>query len=156
MRHGRALGTHEAGVHTDAERPLSALGEKEVLEAAAYLKRTGFSPVLIIHSPYLRAARTAALAATVFPGARLRPAAELSDGPSISALDLIVGAAAQPGTTVLAVGHQPMLGAIAGAISGCPPLDLSPAGFARIKPGQGSGQAALAEFYDPYETKETR
>ena len=156
MRHGRALSTREAGIHTDAERPLSALGEKEVLEAATYLKRTGFSPALIIHSPYLRAVRTAELAATVFTGATLRPAAELSDGPSIAALDIITDAANTPGVAVLAVGHQPMLGAIAGVLSNCPPLDLSPAGFARIKQGQGAESSGLTEFYDPHETKEAR
>ena len=156
LRHGRALSTREAGVHTDAERPLSSLGEKEVLETAAHLKRTGFSPALIIHSPYLRAARTAELAATVFSGASLRAAAELSDGPSTAALDILIDAASQPGAAVLAVGHQPMLGAIAGVLSGCPPLDLAPAGFARIKPGQKAGQGALAEFYDPQEPKEAR
>ena len=156
LRHGRALSTREAGVHTDAERPLSPLGEKEVLEAAGYLRRTGFSPALIIHSPYLRAARTAELAATVFPRAKLRASVELSDGPSTAALDILVYAASQPGVAVLAVGHQPMLGAIAGVLSGCPPLDLSPAGFARIKPGTGPDQGALAEFYDPQESKEAR
>ena len=154
LRHGHALSTREAGVHTDAERPLSDLGEKEILEAAAYLKRTGFSPALIIHSPYLRAARTAELAATVFPGAALRAAAELSDGPSTAALDILLEAASRPGAAVLAVGHQPMLGAIAGYLSGCPPLDLSPAGFARIKPGPKADQGSLAELYDPRDPKE--
>ncbi len=154
LRHGRALSTREAGVRTDAERPLSPLGEKEVLEAAGHLRRTGFSPAVIIHSPYLRAARTAELAATVFPGARLRAAAELSDGPSTAALDILIDAASQPGAAVLAVGHQPMLGAIAGVLSGCPPLDLSPAGFARIKPGAGADRGALAEYYDPHEARE--
>ena len=156
LRHGRALSTREADVHTDAERPLSPLGEKEVLEAAAHLRRTGFTPAVIIHSPYLRAARTAELAATVFPGARLLPAAELSDGPSTAALDILTDAAGKPGETVLAVGHQPMLGAIAGFLSGCPPLDLSPAGFARIKPGPHSGQGSLAEYYEPHGTREAR
>lgn len=156
LRHGRALSTREAGVHTDAERPLSPLGEKEVLETAAYLRRTGFTPSVILHSPYLRAVRTAELAATIFPGAELRPAAELSDGPATAALDILIAAAGKPGETVLAVGHQPMLGAIAGFLSSCPPLDLSPAGFARIKPGAKADQGSLAEYYDPSESKEAR
>ena len=156
LRHGHALSSREAGVHTDAERPLSPLGEKEALEAAAHLKQTGFSPAIIIHSPYLRAARTAEIAAEVFPGAQLRPAPELSDGPSTAALDLLLEAAGRPGAAVLAVGHQPMLGAIAGFLSGCPPLDLSPAGFARIKPGTKADQGSLAELYEPQAPKEAR
>ena len=57
MRHGHALGTREAGVCCDSERPLSPRGEEEVLESARHLKAAGFSPGLIISSPFLRAAR---------------------------------------------------------------------------------------------------
>jgi len=151
LRHGKALSIREAGAASDSERPLSPLGEKEALRAAEHLRDSGFSPSRIISSPYLRAERTAEIAAGVFPAARRETARELSDGPAGAVLDLAETAAGAG--TVLIVGHMPLLGAAAGALLGAPPLDLSPAGFARVLPAPGPGEGSLVEFYSPEETK---
>lgn len=145
LRHGHALGVREAGVASDSERPLSARGEAAALDAARRLLAEGFSPDLIISSPYARAARTADLAASVFTAARRETAAALSDGPAQAVLDLADKA---PAGSVLLVGHQPLLGAVAGFLAGASPLDLAPAGFVRLRRGE-RGRAALLEFYDP-------
>lgn len=147
LRHGRALSTREAGVASDSQRPLSPLGEKDALAAAERLRAAGFVPSLIISSPYLRADRTAEIAAGVFPGAARRTACELSDGPAGAVLDLAEKAACS--APVLIVGHMPLLGAAAGVLAGVPPLDLAPAGFARVLPPEGKGKGSLLEFYDP-------
>lgn len=145
MRHGTALSVREAGVASDSQRPLSPLGEKQALLSARHLRDSGFSPALIISSPYTRAARTAEIAAGVFPAARLRTAAEISDGPADAVLDLATDAAKSG--SVLIVGHIPMLGAAAGALLAAPPPDLSPAGFVHLRPGEAA--ASLVEFYSP-------
>jgi phosphohistidine phosphatase len=149
LRHGHALSVREAGVTSDAERPLSPLGEREVRDAAERLRAAGFAPDLIISSPFKRADRTAQLAAAVFPKARRLTAAALSDGPVQAVLDLLEEADG----TMLLVGHQPLLGAAAGFCLGAGPLDLSPAGFARLRRGGPSAKAELVEFYEPAEAR---
>ncbi|MHB0997575.1 MAG: SixA phosphatase family protein [Elusimicrobiales bacterium] len=151
LRHGRALSAREAGVPSDSQRPLSPSGEKDALAAAERLRGSGFSPTLIISSPYLRADRTAEIAAGVFPQARRRTAPELSDGPVSAVFDLAREAAASG--PALIVGHMPLLGAVAGVLSGVEPLDLSPAGFARVRPAGAEGPGRLVEFYSPEENR---
>ncbi|MBI4351552.1 MAG: histidine phosphatase family protein [Elusimicrobia bacterium] len=148
MRHGHALSAHEAGVSTDPERPLSPLGEKEVLETVLHLKASGFVPDLIVSSPFLRADRTAAIAAGVFPGAPLRKDSALSDGRLQSVLDLLQLSSAG-GPRLLLVGHQPLLGAIAAVLLGTEAFDVPPAGFVRLLPAAEAGHCSLVEYYTP-------
>ncbi|HAT71461.1 MAG TPA: hypothetical protein DCS63_01420 [Elusimicrobia bacterium] len=143
LRHGHALSAREAGVASDAERPLSPLGETEVRAAAERLLTAGFAPDVIISSPFLRARRTADIAASVFPAARRQTSAALSDGPAQAVMDLVEGL---PGGSTLLVGHQPLLGAVAGFRLGAGPLDFPPGGFARIRCGE---PPSLTEFYAP-------
>lgn len=151
LRHGRALGAREAGVPSDSQRPLAPSGEKDALAAAQRLRSAGFSPAVIISSPFVRADRTAEIAAGVFPRAARRTAAELSDGPPGAVFDLAREASASG--PALLVGHMPLLGAVAGALAGVPPLDLSPAGFARVSPAADGGPGKLLEVYDPEENR---
>ncbi len=144
MRHGHALTVREAGVAQDPERPLSPLGEKEVLSAARHLAASGFSPELIVSSPFLRALRTAELAAAFFPAAARKTAAALSEGPVSEILDLIDSL--DRAERVLVVGHQPLLGAVADHLAGDGPFDLAPAGFVRLSRA-GTSQAVLVELY---------
>ena len=148
MRHGHALSAHEAGVPSDSERPLSPLGEKEALETCLHLKTSGFVPDFIISSPFLRADRTAAIAAGVFPRAARRTDPALSDGQLQDLLDLLARLSPEE-SRVLLVGHQPLIGTIAGFLLGRDGFDLSPAGFVRLKPAKGPGSGALVEFYTP-------
>jgi phosphohistidine phosphatase len=146
LRHGHALSAREAGVSSDAERPLSPLGELEVRRSAERLRAGGFIPDVIISSPFLRADRTAMIAAGIFPAALRRTSVALSDGPAQAVLDLIKEA---PGGSVMLVGHQPLLGAAAGFCLGAGPLDFSPGAFARVRLPGGEGKAALLELYAP-------
>ena len=91
-----------------------------------------------------RAVRTAQLAATVFPGVPLRADAALSDGPAQAIVDLVETAGVR---RLLLVGHQPLLGAVAGFCCGGVPLDLSTSGYARL----AGGGFNLAELYEPAE-----
>jgi phosphohistidine phosphatase SixA len=148
MRHGHAISAREAGVASDPERPLSTLGEQEALETARHLKASGFIPDLIISSPFLRAGRTAAIAAGVFSGAPVQTDPALSDGRLQNILDLVL----QPSTEasrLLLVGHQPLIGAIAAVLLGTEAFDVSPAGFVRLKLGLEAGRSSLVEFYSP-------
>jgi len=149
MRHGHALSAREAGVASDPERPLSPLGEKEACDTSRHLSGAGFVPGLIISSPFLRADRTAEIAAGVFPEASRRTDHVLSDGPTQALLDLILQLP-PAAHRVLLVGHQPLIGAIAGFLLGKESFDLSPAGFVRLKT-DGEGPGDLVEFYTPPE-----
>lgn len=155
MRHGHALSRTEAGVNSDSERPLSAAGEKEALETALHLSGSGFAPDLIISSPFRRADRTAEICAGVFPSAARETASALSDGPPQALVDL-VQRFYEGKARVLIVGHQPLLGGIAGYFLGQEGFDLSPAGFVHLKPGKNPGTAVLAEFYAPPPPKDLR
>jgi phosphohistidine phosphatase len=148
MRHGHSLSTKEAGVQSDSQRPLSPLGEREALEAARHLSTSGFAPSLIISSPYIRADRTAEIAAGVFTSASRKTAKALSDGPAQAVMDLLLELA-KDGGRVLVVGHQPLMGAMAGYFLGQEGFDLSPAGFVRVNAAEKPGAAALVEFYSP-------
>ena len=153
LRHGHALSTGEAGIRSDARRPLSERGLAEALQAAQRLKETGFVPELIVASPYLRAAMTADIAAGIFPAARRVESEALSDGNAAAVVELLSGAALREGAGVLVVGHQPLLGYLAGFFLGKEALPLSPAGFARVKTGTAGfaadHAAALTELYTP-------
>lgn len=148
MRHGHSLSAKEAGVPSDSERPLSPLGEQEALDTATHLSVSGFSPRLIISSPFTRAARTAEISAGVFPSAARETSRALSDGPAQAVMDLILDLA-KDGGRVLVVGHQPLMGAIAGYFLGREGFDLSPAGFVRVGSAEKPGAASLIEFYSP-------
>lgn len=155
MRHGHALSAREAGVASDPERPLSPLGEKEALETVRHLSASEFVPDVIISSPFQRADRTARIAAAVFTGAERRTSDALSGG-SLQELQELILSAASGNSRVLLVGHQPLIGAIAGFLTGADSFDVSPAGFIRIRPAQKPGPGSLVEFYTPPPPEEKR
>ncbi|MDD2806126.1 MAG: histidine phosphatase family protein [Elusimicrobiales bacterium] len=155
MRHGHALSRQEAGAASDSERPLSPRGEREALESARRLQAAGFAPDRIVSSPFLRACRTAEIAAGVFPSASRETDRAISDGPAQALLDLAQGFYAGK-DRVLLIGHQPLLGAVAAYLLGDDPFDLSPAGFVRLKCEGEPGCATLLEFYAPPPSKDGR
>ncbi len=149
LRHGRALGTLEAGVKSDSERPLSPLGEKEARETAEHLKTAGFRAELIISSPYRRADSTAQILRVFFPEASSRKSSVIADGPADDMLEAVRSAAASAKSGVIIVGHQPLLGSIAAFLTGSAPFSLAPAGFIRISGSVNPGKSSLVEFYSP-------
>lgn len=128
LRHGHSPAASECAARSDAERPLSAKGRADALEAARELLKRGGRPAVILHSPLLRAEQTAAAAAEVLQPARGRrvfaPLANALPAPELYAA---LAAPLSEGE-VLAVGHQPQLGDLTCHL--CREMvDLKPAGL---------------------------
>lgn len=117
MRHGHSPAPAEAGVKTDALRPLSEKGRADARRVAEAIFKRGGRPSLILHSPLLRAVQTAAAAA----GALKTPAEvfPLLDNtrPPQDVLDAIERRGAHV-DEILAVGHQPQIGELATLLTG--------------------------------------
>jgi len=157
MRHGLALSVQESGADGDAGRKLSPDGKAQIAAASKRLKELGFSPGVIISSPFLRAVETAAIAASLFPGARRVEETALVSQASLPGLLKAVAARAAGEPSVLVVGHQPVLGALGGLLLKTDGLPLGTGSFIYLKlpdelklpAGPGSGKAELTEFFSP-------
>lgn len=127
MRHAHAPSTAEAGVAHDALRPLSDRGREDARLMAAELARRGGAPSLILHSPLLRAAHTAAeVAAVLKPASGSEPFAALDNTRPAEEVEREIAARASSVDEVLAVGHQPQLGEVA-ALLGKALFEMRPA-----------------------------
>lgn len=148
MRHGHALSPVEAGVKTDADRPLSATGREEVRKQAGRLLAKGLVPDLILASPLLRAQQTAAELKRVFKDRpRLETYEPLSN--QITGADLLRGLVQdgpRPGLVML-VGHMPQLGELAGTVLGAP-IGFDTAGTALLELDAG-GRGRLDFIISP-------
>ncbi len=122
---------------SDLERPLTDEGRKRMRRIAATLARLEPELELILTSPALRAAETAAILAAHLPGdARVVEAPALApDGRTAAALTLLRAQSAHP--VVALVGHEPNLSLLAGAML---------AGSERSLVVMKKGSAALFEF----------
>lgn len=135
MRHGQSPSACEAGVASDALRPLSRQGREEVRLMALEIVRRDGRPRLVLHSPLTRAVQTAAAAAEalncaegtfVFPALdNTRPAGEVLGELGVRAADV---------SEVLAVGHQPQVGEIASMLTGAV-YDIRPGGVVAVELG---------------------
>ncbi|HVE12784.1 MAG TPA: histidine phosphatase family protein [Elusimicrobiota bacterium] len=143
MRHGHSPSALEAGVESDAERPLSKRGREDARRAARHLLARGARPALILVSPLLRARATAAEAA-----AELRPAPpERVFTPldnRVSGAELLPLLLAEADAEeVLVVGHQPQLGDAVQSL-----LDrefhFQPAGVAALECSRGTARLLWA------------
>ena len=114
LRHGDAADRLTGGYARDEDRPLTDAGRAEARVAARALARLGAVPELLLTSPLVRAAQTAAVVAETL---------ELRRGPEVNAALAPGGRhaalteallAAHRATTVLLVGHMPDLGELAG------------------------------------------
>ena len=118
MRHGHSPTTTEAGVSKDALRPLSGQGREDARRMAAELAKRGGSPQLILHSPLLRAAQTAAETAVILrPVSGVEVFAALDNTKPADEVERALAARAASIDEVLAVGHQPQIGEIAALIA---------------------------------------
>lgn len=133
MRHGHSPTPAEAGVKTDALRPLSEQGRADARRMAEALLQRGGRPALILHSPLLRAVQTAAAAS----------AALETPGEAFAALDNtrpaqdVLAALEKRGAgveEVLAVGHQPQIGELATLLTG-ETFEFRPAGLVAVELG---------------------
>lgn len=114
MRHGDAATTREAGVTSDAERPLTDLGRQEVALMARVLERLGVEPDLILASPLVRAQQTARIVSEHF-GSRtdVTTTVELAPGGSLAGVLAQILRQGRPAETVI-TGHMPGVGMLAG------------------------------------------
>ena len=81
--------------------------------------------------------------------------AALSDGDAAGIVELLCATALGKGAGLLVVGHQPLLGALAGYFLAREAFALSPAGYVRLTTGPDGFAAApageLTEHYTPAE-----
>jgi len=113
MRHGEALSKQEAGVGTDAERPLAPQGLDMVNRVAQGLKTLGIKPDRVLTSALIRAQQTAELVASHLGCADRVEVCQalLPDQDPAAFLDALRELHAEG--VILAVGHQPHLGQLA-------------------------------------------
>ncbi len=183
FRHGHSPSAFEAGVTSDKQRPLSAKGRGDVLVSAKKLFAEGINPGIILSSPYVRARETADIIASLLnqnlqqpphPSLSLRERIKgegaikesgltqalipviLEDLPACATVEstwaLLLSSTAGF-TSALIVGHQPVLGALAGHLAGLFPMDIKAGGFVclDIKNASdcGKGCASVKKIYNP-------
>lgn len=110
LRHGLAVEPGTRAFAKDAERPLTAKGERKLWKIAEAMEGLGLSFDLILSSPYRRARQTAEIVAEAF---NARKKLEFSDelAPAGSAKKLIehLNRLDPMPDTVLLAGHEPYL-----------------------------------------------
>lgn len=133
MRHGHSPSPAEAGVSTDALRPLSPKGRADARRAAAEIKRRGGRPALILHSPLTRAVQTAGAAAEALkvPAEVFAPLDNTRPPDEVYAE---LGERAASADELLAVGHQPQVGEVAALLCG-EIFEIRPAGVVAVELG---------------------
>jgi phosphohistidine phosphatase len=130
MRHGHAPSASEAGVPSDAARPISEKGRADARRAAEAVKKRGHSPALVLHSPLLRARQTAEIVAKVL-GVRAETLKALDNTLPAEEVAAALEARGAGVAEVLAVGHQPQIGELA-ALLGRQLVEFRPAGAAAV------------------------
>lgn len=133
MRHGHSPTSAEAGVRTDALRPLSDKGRADARRVAEALLKRGGRPALILHSPLLRAVQTAAAAAAALksPVEAFVPLDNTLPPQEVLAA---LQKRADGVDEVLAVGHQPQIGELAALLTD-QAFEFRPAGLVAVELG---------------------
>src|SRR3954467_12211147 len=110
LRHGIAAEPGTAGITRDADRPLTADGEKKVGKIARAMKAMELSFDAIVSSPYVRARQTAELVAESLGSTeRLQLSEHLTPEGEVRALLESMNRAHARAENVLLVGHEPYL-----------------------------------------------
>ena len=141
MRHGHCPSLLEAGLKSDAMRPLSEKGRVDVRKAARYLAAKGVRPGLILCSPLLRAQQTAQEVASVLGNSEVRafePLANIIPGAELARLATTTDWASPE---VVLVGHMPQIAEAAAQVLNAA-LNFSPAEIAAFEV-TGKGAASL-------------
>ena len=127
LRHGEAV-PHDS--KPDAERELTARGERQAAAAGAALARLGLEFAAVYTSPLVRAAGTARLACEAL-GIEPSDHAALFAGFDVAdALELL--GAAGPDQRVLVVGHEPDFSQVVHDLSGAR-IDFKKGGIAAVR-----------------------
>ncbi len=140
LRHGEAASSHPDG---DAARPLSPRGVASIEAFARRFAALGSRPERVFTSPLLRARETAGLMCAALGGGlhpeiltELIPDAEPSDVVSAIAVE------APDATHLLLVGHQPLLGDLAGHLCDGTSRSLHPGQLMRLEFGDRPARRA--------------
>lgn len=117
VRHAHALPAYEAGVNSDAQRPLSLEGREKASVTAARLQQQNIKPGLIITSPLLRAEQTACILAEIL-GAPIEKSFELNGLKDEQEVCDFLKEQLAHTDCVLAVGHNPNVTYVTHALTG--------------------------------------
>ena len=118
MRHGIALDRNSPLASDDTMRPLTPKGRKRVARIAEELLKLGYAFDWIVTSPLVRAAETAEIVAAV---QKLKPPVDVCAAlrPGASREDVLAFLVKNPErSSVMLVGHEPDLSALAGWLIG--------------------------------------
>jgi len=110
LRHGIAVERSTPGFKTDAERPLTPKGKRQLRQIAAALQNLDLDFNLILSSPFLRARQTAEIIArSRRQKKRLAFSDELTPGSNPKALIQQLNELKPVPQNILLVGHEPYL-----------------------------------------------
>jgi phosphohistidine phosphatase len=120
IRHARAQ--RRRAKRPDAERALSADGRERLLECRAGLAVLELAPTRVLHSPWLRAAQTAALLVDdATPVAAHAGLARAPDAALARELTDLCKAEVPGACALWCIGHEPWLSELACLLAGLPP-----------------------------------
>ncbi len=151
VRHGDATPAGSAG---DSQRGLSPLGARRIARLGERLAGEGWKPDHVFSSPLKRACETAEIVCGTAHAPVARPIRALEpDAEPMEVLTALLAQGIEAGHVVL-VGHQPLLGRLAGYLTGME-LGLAPGGLIRIAcpagPGQSRGRVVLVLTPEDYD-----
>lgn len=117
LRHGIAVDRGLPGDQDDSQRPLTPKGAARIHQIAQVAKRMGVKFDLLLSSPYLRAQQTAQMVASFYKMEdRLRLTENLTPTVTPSALIGEIHETYADALSILIVGHEPYLSALAGML----------------------------------------
>jgi len=132
LRHGKSPPLWEAGVASDEDRPLTEEGQAQAKRAGKALRAMGCRPDVVLSSPLLRARLTAERAVQGL-GGKFPVEVFRALEPGTSPADLVRAVAGRgKASTLLLVGHQPDLGALASRLAfgaETPAIAIKPGGM---------------------------
>ncbi len=152
LRHAKTPKLEEAGVKTDADRPLGGLGRQQARAAGRALEALELLPELVLASPILRARDTAELAVEGMGGGvdlRLHPPLSTS-GQAEPLWDSLREFSSAK--RLLLVGHQPTLGELASLLlvgTTQVMMELKPGGMLLVEMDSVHGAGALRWLLTP-------
>jgi phosphohistidine phosphatase len=148
LRHAHA-GDPSAWTRPDAERPLSAKGERQAERLGRFLAGFGFAPDAIITSPKVRAAETAEIVARHLNVA-VSTDDRLAEEVDLAVVDAVLADAGDPARPVI-VGHDPDFSDLLAELTGAAEIPMRKGALARIDIGRplGPGRGTLRWLLPP-------
>lgn len=149
LRHAKAE-ERSARFPDDRKRPLTAAGEKEMFRVARGMRELALKFDLILSSPFIRAKRTAEIAAEIFESEKLRFSKNLASGGDARKLIDELNQDYSALENILLVGHEPFLSKLISVLSTGTDklsLDFKKAGLCKLVVGEPRhGRCAALEF----------